>query len=57
MSRHAGNFMGGVLAGAALLAGGLSLAMAQGGPPDFSPNPSAGWFAYSRTFIPPPSGP
>jgi hypothetical protein len=25
-------------------------------PPDFTPNPSAGWFAYSRQFIPPKSG-
>jgi hypothetical protein len=58
MSRHAGNFTGGVLAGAVCLAGSLSFsAMAEGvSPPDFSPNPSAGWFAYSRTFIPPASG-
>src|SRR5882762_5309929 len=56
MSRHAGNFS--VLAGAVYLAGGLSVsAMAQGvSPPDFAPNPSAGWFAYSRQFIPPASG-
>lgn len=62
MSRHAGNFMGGVLAGTLYLAGGLmsltsGSAMAQGvSPPDFSPNPSAGWFAYNRAFIPPASG-
>src|ERR1700681_4334317 len=24
--------------------------------PVFSPTPSTGWFAYSRVFIPPPSG-
>jgi hypothetical protein len=61
MSKHAGNVTAGVLAGAACLAGGLCLAissaMAQAGPPDFSPNPSAGWFAYAREFIPPARGP
>ena len=58
MSRHAGSFTAGVLAGAIGLAGSLSLAMAQGAsPPDFAPNPSAGWFAYNREFIPPASGP
>jgi hypothetical protein len=58
MSRHAGNFTGGVLAGAVCLAGSLSFsAMAEDvSPPDFSPNPSAGWFAYNRAFIPPASG-
>ncbi len=57
MSRPAGNFTGSVLAGTLYLAGGLSMAMAQGvSPPDFSPNPSAGWFAYNRAFIPPASG-
>jgi signal transduction histidine kinase len=25
-------------------------------PPDFAPDPSVGWFAYSREFIPPASG-
>jgi hypothetical protein len=58
MSRHAGNFTGRVLAGAVCLAGSLSgSAMAQGvSPPDFASNPSAGWFAYTRVFIPPASG-
>ena len=58
MRRHAGKFTASVLAGAVYLAGSLSFsAMAQGvSPPDFAPNPSAGWFAYSRTFIPPASG-
>jgi hypothetical protein len=58
MSRHAGTFTAGVLAGAVYLAGGLGIsAMAQGvPPPDFAPNPSAGWFSYSRVFIPPASG-
>src|ERR1700683_5171586 len=39
---------------------GVSLsvsAMAAGvSPPDFAPNPSVGWFAYAREFIPPASG-
>jgi hypothetical protein len=55
MSRYAGHFTGGVLAGAVYLAG--SSAMAEGvSRPDFAPNPSVAWFAYSRTFIPPASG-
>jgi len=58
MSKHAAPFMGGVLAGAVCLAGSMSFsALAQGvSPPDFAPNPSAGWFAYARVFIPPASG-
>jgi hypothetical protein len=58
MSRHAGTFTAGVLAGAVCLAGSLSVsAMAAGAsPPVFTPNPSAGWFAYRREFIPPVSG-
>src|SRR6202045_3911636 len=47
----------GVLAGAACLAGSLSLsAMAQGTPPNFAPDASIGWYAYNRIFIPPASG-
>jgi len=58
MCRHAGNLTTGVLAGTVYLAGSLSFsAMAAGvSPPDFAPSPSVGWFAYSRTFIPPASG-
>jgi len=58
MSRHAGNFTTGVLAGAVCLAGslGLSAIAEAASPPDFAPNPSVGWFAYSREFIPPRSG-
>jgi hypothetical protein len=57
MFRHAGNFTTGVLAGAVYLAGSLCFsAIAQGAPPDFAPNPSIGWYAYNRLFIPPPSG-
>jgi hypothetical protein len=58
MSRHAGDFTRGILAGAVYLAGSLSApALAQGvSPPNFAPNPSAGWFAYTRQFIPPASG-
>jgi hypothetical protein len=57
MSRHAGDFTRGALAGAVYLAGSLSFsAMAEGAPPDFAPNPSVGWYAYNRIFIPPASG-
>jgi hypothetical protein len=58
MPGHPGCFARGALAGATILAGGLSFsAVAQALPPDFAPNPSIGWYAYSRMFIPPPSGP
>jgi hypothetical protein len=68
MSRHAGFVARAGLAGAVYLAGSLSFsvlgfsflafsAMAQGTPPDFAPNPSVGWYAYNRMFIPPASGP
>src|SRR5215470_2283221 len=57
MSRSAGSFTAGVLASAVSLVGS---AMAQGVPPNFSPNfaPSAdiGWYAYNRQFIPPANG-
>jgi hypothetical protein len=57
MSRHAGNFTGGVLVGAVCLAGSLSFsAMAEGAPPNFAANPRVGWYAYNRIFIPPASG-
>jgi len=57
MSRHAGNFTTGIVAGVVCLAGSLSFsAMAEGAPPDFAPNPSIGWYAYNRLFIPPASG-
>jgi hypothetical protein len=59
MSTHAGNFTGGILAGAVYLAGSLNLSAmaADASPPVFASDPSAGWFAYTRVFIPPPSGP
>jgi hypothetical protein len=58
MSRRAGSFTGGALAGSVYLAVSLSVsAMAAGvSPPDLAPNPSVGWFAYAREFIPPASG-
>src|SRR6266436_2211520 len=57
MSRHAGNLRGGVLASAASLVGSLSfLAIAEGAPPNFAPDPNIGWYAYNRIFIPPASG-
>jgi hypothetical protein len=59
MLRHAGSFTAGVLAGAVWLAGGASVsAQAEGAArPDFAPHASVGWFAYSREFIAPASGP
>src|SRR6516162_10960536 len=57
MCRHAGRFTVGVLAGAVYLSSSLSFsAMAQGAPPNFTPNASIGWYAYSRIFIPPANG-
>ena len=58
MCRHGGSFTGGVLSSALYLTSSLSFpAMAAGvSPPDFAPNPSVGWFAYSREFIPPANG-
>src|ERR1700687_2623138 len=58
MSKHGGSFTVGVLSGAVYLTSSLSFpAMAAGvSPPDFAPNPSVGWFAYAREFIPPASG-
>jgi hypothetical protein len=57
MPRYAGCFTA-VVAGAVYLAAGLSFsAIAQSTPPDFAPNPSVGWYSYSRDFIPPASGP
>jgi hypothetical protein len=55
MFRHAGDFTRSLLASALCLAGASSFS-APAAPPDFAPNPSAAWFAYSREFIPPPSG-
>src|ERR1700675_2955353 len=53
MPGHAGTFTVGVLVGAVYLA--LSFpAMAE--PPNFAPDPSIGWYAYNRLFIPPASG-
>src|SRR3981081_3896735 len=58
MYRHAGIYAESALASAIYLAGSLSFsALAQGAPPDFAPNASIGWYAYSRQFIPPASGP
>src|SRR5207342_2847276 len=57
MSRHAGNVTRGALAGAACLAASLGFSvLALGAPPDFAPDPSIGWYAYNRLFIPPASG-
>src|SRR3989440_8145558 len=58
MSRHAGSFTAGFLAGVVCLAGSFSVSATAAGAsrPNLAPNPSAGWFAYSREFIPPASG-
>src|SRR6516225_10750974 len=58
MSRHAGSFTTGVLAGAVYLVASLGAAIAaDAAAPNFTPTPSSGWFAYTRQFIAPPSGP
>jgi hypothetical protein len=59
MSQPAGNLANHIRAGTLCIALGLSVPAlaADGAPPTFTPDPSAGWFAYTRVFIPPPSGP
>ena len=58
MSRHAGTFAVGLLAGAVYLAGSVGFSsLAQAEPPNFAPNPDIGWYSYNRLFIAPPSGP
>jgi hypothetical protein len=55
--RHAGRFAG-ALAGAAFFAGSFGLAArAQERLPNFAPDPSIGWYAYSRQFVAPATGP
>jgi len=56
MSKQA-TFMGAVLAGAVCLAGSMGYSALAQAPPDFASKPSDGWFAYTRQFIPPASGP
>ena len=58
MSRHAGTFTVGLLAGAVYLSGSFGFSsLAQAEPPNFAPNPDIGWYSYNRLFIAPPSGP
>ena len=59
MSRHAGIFTVGIAAAALYLGSGLSVPVIAAGasPPVFTPNPSAGWFSYTREWIAPASGP
>jgi len=58
MFRPASRFTTSLLAVAFWLAGfGSSAIAAPASPPNFSPNPSARWFSYSRVYIPPSSGP
>src|SRR5437016_8296482 len=54
MSRDGANFTRCVLASAVCLS---FPALAQATPPNFAPDSSIGWYAYSRQFIPPTSGP
>jgi len=57
MSAPAGCFARCTLAGVVSIVVGLGVpALAADGPPVFTPNSSAGWFAYKREFIPPASG-
>jgi hypothetical protein len=51
MSRHAAKLR----VGTVCLLASLSFS-AQAAPPEFAPNPSVGWYAYNRLFIPPASG-
>ena len=59
MSRHRRSFTASILIGSAAAAAmlGGSLMAADRAPPGFTPNPSAGWFAYSREWIAPSGGP
>ena len=57
MLGRSAKFAGSVLAGVVCLVGSAGLsALAQGAPPNFATNPSVGWYAYNRLFIPPASG-
>ena len=57
MLRATKSFTISVIAGAACLGGTTVAAMAEGvSPPNFAPNPSIGWYAYNRLFIPPTTG-
>jgi hypothetical protein len=57
MFGHPGNFTRRVLLGALCLFGfGPSSFAAGASPPNFAPDPSAGWFAYSRQWIAPKTG-
>ncbi len=59
MSKHRRPFTAIILIGSVAVAAGLSgsLMAADRAPPQFTPNPSAGWFAYAREWIAPKSGP
>jgi hypothetical protein len=57
MPRSPGSSTGCILAAAFCFAGSLTFAASADAPPVFTPDPSAGWFAYTRVFIPPPGGP
>ena len=57
MIRATKSFTISVIAGAACLGGTTVAAMSEdASPPNFAPNPSIGWYAYNRLFIPPTTG-
>jgi len=57
MSNHAASLKGGILGGAIYLAVSCCATAQSVSPPDFAPTASTAWFAYSRAWIPPASGP
>ena len=58
MTRHARHFTLDLLAAVCFVSSvSISALAADGPPPNFAPHANAGWFAFSRTFIAPASGP
>ena len=57
MPRYAGNLAAGALAGALYVAGSLSVSGQGISPPNFASHSNVGWYAYSRAFIAPATGP
>ena len=52
MSKHAGSYTTGVLAGAVYLAGSFSFsAVARAESPNFAPNPNVGWYSYTQESV------
>jgi hypothetical protein len=57
MSKYAASLIAAALVSAIYLAGNLSATAQSVSPPNFAPTASTSWFAYSRAWIPPASGP